>query len=381
MRTGAIASVGPVRQYPPVQLDHLALVFHWPIVVPLIAVALLAAALYVPFGALLGIACGVALVGAVVAAVHHAEVVAHRVGEPFGTLVLALAVTAIESSLIVSVMLAGGENKAALARDTMYATVMIIVNGVVGACILLGALRHREQTFRIEGAGPALAALATLATLVLVMPAFTVSAEGPRYTPSQLGFVAVSSLVMWCVFVFFQTVRHRDYFLPPRGTVADESVHAAPPTSAQAWASFALLLVALVAVVGLAKVLSPSIEAAVRNAGAPPAVVGIAIALLVLMPESIAAVRSALADRLQTSMNLAVGSALASIGLTIPVVVAVCLLLDIPLILGLDPKDIALLALTFLVCTIEFGSGRTSLMVGVVQLVIFAAFLFLAVVP
>ncbi len=355
---------------------------HWPSVVPLLGVALLAAALNLPFGALLGAACGVALIGAVVAAVHHAEVVAHRVGEPVGTLVLALAVTAIESSLIVSVMLAGGDDKAALARDTMYATVMIIANGVIGACVLLGALRHREQAFRIEGAGPALAALATLATLVLVMPAFTVSAEGPRYTPSQLAFVAVSSLTMWCVFVFFQTVRHRDYFLPPRSAAADETVHAAPPTAGQAWASFALLPVALVAVVGLAKVLSPSIESGVRNAGAPPTVVGIAIALLVLMPESIAAIRSALADRLQTSMNLALGSALASIGLTIPVVVAVCLLLDIPLILGLDPKDIALLALTFLVCTIGVGTGgRTSLMLGVVQLVIFAAFLFLAVVP
>ena len=320
--------------------------------------------------------------GAVVAAVHHAELVAHRAGEPFGTLVLALAVTAIESSLIVSVMLAGGEAKAALARDTMYATVMIIANGVVGACVLLGALRHREQSFRIEGAGPALAALATLVTLVLVLPAFTVSAEGPHYTPAQLGFVAASSLVMWCVFVFFQTVRHRNYFLPPGGAVADESIHAAPPTIGQAWASFGLLLVALVAVVGLAKVLSPAIESAVRHAGAPPAVVGVAIALLTLMPESLAAVRSALADRLQTSMNLALGSALASIGLTIPVVVAVCLSLGMPLILGLDAKDIALLALTFTVCTIGIGSGgRTSLMLGVVQLVIFAAFLFLAVVP
>jgi Ca2+:H+ antiporter len=351
------------------------------VIVPPLGVALLGVALYLPVGALLGAACSLVLVGAVVAAVHHAEVVAHRVGEPFGTLVLALAVTAIESSLIVAMMLAGGESKAALARDTMYATVMIIANGVVGGCILLGALRHREQSFRIEGAGPALAALATLVTLVLVMPAFTVSAEGPRYTPAQLGFVAVSSLIMWCVFVFFQTVRHRDYFLPPSGA-ADESVHAAPPTVGQCWASFGLLLVSLVAVVGLAKVLSPAIEAAVRNAGAPPAVVGIAIAIVILMPESLAAARSALADRLQTSMNLALGSALASIGLTIPVVVAVCLALHIPLILGLDPKDIVLLALTLLVCTIGIGSGgRTSLMLGVVQLVIFAAFLLLAVVP
>jgi len=182
--------------------------------------------------------------------------------------------------------------------------------------------------------------------------------------------------------VFFQTVRHRDYFLPAAGAVADESVHAEPPTIGQAWTSFALLLVALVGVVGLAKVLSPAIEAGVRTAGAPPAVVGVAIALLTLMPESLAAVRSALADRLQTSMNLALGSALASIGLTIPVVVAVCLALNIPLVLGLDAKDIALLALTFLVCTVGIGSGgRTSLMLGVVQLVIFATFLFLAVVP
>lgn len=358
------------------------LVLRWPIIVPVVAVALLAVALSQPLGAILGLVCGVALVSAVVTAVHHAELVAHRVGEPFGTLVLALAVTAIESSLIVSLMLAGGEAKAALARDTMYATVMIIVNGVVGACVLLGALRHREQTFRIEGAGPALAALATLVTLVLVLPAFTTSAEGPRYTPAQLGFVGISSLLMWSVFVFFQTVRHRDYFLPSGGAVADESAHAAPPTTGHARTSFALLLVALVGVVGLAKVLSPAIEAAVRLAGAPPAVVGVAIALVTLMPESVAAIRSALADRLQTSMNLALGSALASIGLTIPVVVVVCLVLGTPLVLGLDAKDIVLLALSFLVCTIGIGSGgRTSLMLGAVQLVIFATFLFLAVVP
>jgi Ca2+:H+ antiporter len=355
-------------------------VSHWPTFVPLLGAALLGVALNVAVGPLLVTACGAALIAVVVAAVHHAEVVAHRVGEPFGTLVLALAVTAIESSLIVSVMLAGGEDKAALARDTMYATVMIIVNGVVGACVLLGALRHREQAFRIEGAGPSLAALATLATLVLVMPAFTVSAEGPSYTTAQLAFVGVSSLVMWCVFVFFQTVRHRDYFLPARN-VADETTHASPPTNGQTWASFALLLVSLVVVVGLAKVLSPSIEQAVRDAGAPAALVGIAIALLVLMPESIAAIRSALADRLQTSLNLAFGSALATIGLTVPVVVVTCIVLDIPLVLGLEGKDIALLALTFLVSTIGAGSGRTNMMLGVVPLVIFAAFLFLAYVP
>jgi Ca2+:H+ antiporter len=372
--------VGPRALYVATLALKETFVSQWPLIVPLLGVAVLLAALVFPFGALLGTACAVALVGAVLAAVHHAEVVAHRVGEPFGTLVLALAVTAIESSLIVAVMLAGGAEKAALARDTMYATVMIIANGVIGISVLLGALRHREQSFRIEGAGPGLGALATLATLVLVMPAVTVSAPGASYTASQLAFVALSSLTMWCVFVFFQTVRHRDYFLPTVD-VSDEAVHAAPPTTGRAWASFTLLMVSLVAVVGLAKVLSPSIESVVRDAGAPPAVIGIAIALLVLMPESIAAIRAALADRLQTSMNLALGSGLASIGLTIPVVVLVSILFDLPLVLGLDSKDIVLLALTFLVCTIGVGSGRTNMMQGVVQIVIFAAFLFLAVVP
>jgi Ca2+:H+ antiporter len=352
----------------------------WPVVVPVVAIGLLAAALVWTAGAVLLAVSAGALVGAVLAAVHHAEVVAHRVGEPFGTLVLALAVTAIESSLIVSVMIAGGASKAALARDTMYATVMIIVNGLVGLSVLVGAIRHREQVFRIEGAGPAFAALVTLSTLVLVLPSYTVSAPGQDYTSSQRVFAGLSSLVMWCVFVFFQTVRHRDYFLPLHD-VSDELVHADPPTAARAWASFGLLLVALVAVVGLAKILSPAIEAAVRSAGAPPEVIGVVIAMVVLMPESLAAVRAALADRLQTSFNLAFGSGLASIGLTIPVVVLIAMLFDLPLTLGLEAKDIALLALTFVVCTIAIGSGRTNMMQGVVQLVIFAAFLFLAVVP
>jgi Ca2+:H+ antiporter len=251
---------------------------------------------------------------------------------------------------------------------------------VVGACVLAGALRHREQSFRIEGAGPALAALVTLATMVLILPVFTTSAPGPIYSKSQLAFTALASLALWAVFVFVQTVRHRDYFLPPEAA-KDESTHAAPPTLRQAWVSFALLLVSLVAVVGLAKVLSPAIEAAVDAAGAPPAVIGVAIAALVLLPEAYAAVRAALADRLQTSMNLALGSALACIGLTIPAVALASVLLDLPLVLGLDAKDLVLLVLAFLVSTITLGTGRTSLMQGAVHIVIFAAFLFLTLVP
>ena len=352
----------------------------WTVAVPVASILLLGAALYLPPNPLLTLACVAGLMAVVVAAVHHAEVVAHRVGEPFGTLVLALAITVIEVALVVSMMLAGGPDKAALARDSVYAAVMIICTGVVGACVLAGALRHREQSFRIEGAGPALAALVTLSTMVLILPVFTTSAAGPRYSKAQLAFTAVASLSLWAVFVFVQTIRHRDYFLPPEAA-QDESAHAAPPTLRQAWVSFALLLVSLVATVGLAKALSPAIEAAVDAAGAPPAVIGVAIAALVLLPEAFAAVRAALANRLQTSMNLALGSALACIGLTIPAVALASVLLDLPLVLGLDPKDLVLLMLAFVVSTITLGTGRTHLMQGAVHLVIFAAFLFLTLVP
>lgn len=348
--------------------------------VPLAAAGVLAASLALPMGAVLAAVCALALIGAVIAAVHHAEVVAHRVGEPFGTLVLAVAITVIEVALIVSMMLAGGPDTATLPRDTIYAAVMIICTGVVGICLLAGGLSHHEQTFRLEGANGALSALVALTGLSLVLPTFTTSSAVGTYTASQLVFVAASSLALWAIFVFVQTVRHRDYFLPPTNA-ADEAEHAAPPSVVTAVVSFALLLVALVSVVGLAKQLSPLIESAVVAAGLPKAVIGIAIALLVLLPETWAAVRAALADRLQTSMNLALGSALASIGLTIPAVVVTATVLDLPLTLGLPPKDLVLLALTFLVGTITLGTGRTNMMQGAVHLVLFAAFLFLSMVP
>jgi len=177
-----------------------------------------------------------------------------------------------------------------------------------------------------------------------------------------------------------QTVRHRDYFLP-KGEAAVADAHAAPPSAALAWASFGLLLVSLVAVVGLAKTLSPGIEAIVARAGAPETVIAIAIAMLVLLPETWAAIRAALADRLQTSLNLALGSALASIGLTIPAVALATIWLGTPLVLGLEPKDLVLLVLTFVVSAITLASGRTHMMQGAIHLVIFAAFLLLALVP
>ena len=352
----------------------------WSLATPLVAAALLGLSLVLPVGLALGSLSALALVGAVIAAVHHAEVIAHRVGEPFGTLVLALAVTVIEVALIVSMMLAGGPDKATLPRDTIFATLMIICNGVVGLCLVVGSLRHREQAFRVEGANAGLATLIAMATLTLVLPTFTISSPGPTYTISQLAFAATMSLVLWAVFVFVQTIRHRDYFLPV-GDIADADAHAAPPSAGVAWASGALLLLALVAVVGLAKVLSPGIEAALAAAGAPKPVLGIAIAMLVLLPETVAAVRAARRNRLQTSLNLAYGSALASIGLTIPAVAVASVWLQLPLVLGADSKDLVLLMLTVVVSSITLSSGRTHVMQGAVHVVIFAAFLFLALVP
>lgn len=352
----------------------------WPWLTPVVAFALLVGAVIAGVGPLLATLCGIALIGAVIAAVHHAEVIAHRVGEPFGTLILALAVTVIEASLILSMMFAGGEGAGYLARDTIYAAVMIISSGVVGACILVGSLSHGEQSFRVEGAGAGLAALIVMSSLVLVMPDFTTTSGIGTYSIAQLGFVAVASAALWAIFVFVQTVRHRDYFVPV-ANAADPEMHAKPPTTGAAWTSFGLLLLALVAVVGLAKMLSPTIEHAVDAAGAPRAVVGIVIAALVLLPEAAAAIRAARANRLQTSMNLGIGSALASIGLTIPVVVVASIAFGLPLVLGLQPKEMAVLAITLLTSAVTLGTGRTYLMQGAVLLVIFAAFLFLAFVP
>ncbi|MFN7986766.1 MAG: ionic transporter y4hA [Thermoanaerobaculia bacterium] len=353
---------------------------HWPIVVPPLGLVVLALAAALGAGPVLGTLAALGLVAAVFASVHHAEVVAHRVGEPLGTLVLAVAVTVIEASLILSMMIAGGPAKAALPRDTVFSAVMVIANGVVGLCVLLGAIRHREQSFRVEGAGSALAALVALAALTLVLPSFTTSTPGPTYTSSQLAFAGAASLALWAVFVFVQTVRHRDYFLPAADP-ENEAVHAAPPSKAQAFTSFGLLVASLVAVVGLAKVLSPALERSIAAAGAPPTVLGVAIAILVLLPETLAAVRAARANRLQTSFNLALGSALASIGLTIPVVAVASLTLQMPVTLGLDAKDLVLLTATFVVGSITFGSGRSNLLQGAVHLLLFAAFLFLSLVP
>jgi Ca2+:H+ antiporter len=358
----------------------------WTYLVPVLSAALMIVVLILPMSVTLALISAPALIGAVIAAVHHAEVIAHRVGEPYGTLVLSISITIIEVALILTIMLAAGPEKATLARDTIFSVIMITCNGLVGLSLLIGALRHHEQSFHVVGSNASLATLIALTALCLVLPMFTTSSPGPTYTTSQLIFAAVASLLLWGTFVFVQAIRHRDYFLPvgEDASVGEDTggeAHAPPPSTQRALASFAMLLVSLVAVVGLADLMSPKIESAVVAAGAPKEVLSIVIAMLTLLPECWAAVRAALADRLQTSLNLALGSALASIGLTIPTIALSSILLGTTMILGLAPKELALLVLTFVVASVTLVAGRTHMLQGVVHLVIFGAFVFFALVP
>lgn len=354
------------------------LLSHWVWVLPLLAMIGVLAS----FGASLPVALvGILLAGAVIAAVHHAELVAHRIGEPFGTLVLALAVTIIELGLIVTLMSAAGEGAESLARDTVFAAVMIILNGLIGICLLIGGLRHREQSFQQTGVSASLATLSALTVFSLVLPNYTVSEAGPVYSTSQLAFVAIVSVLLYGTFVAVQTVRHRDYFLPPKDKAADVDVHADRPTAGAAGLSFALLLVCLVSVVMLAKKLATPIETMVDDWGAPRAFVGVIIAALVLLPESVAAIRATLANRLQTSLNLALGLALATIGLTIPAVAALSMAMAMPITLGLDSKSMVLLMLTLLVSAQALATGKTTILQGVVHLVIFGVYLFTTIIP
>ena len=322
------------------------------------------------------------LIGGVMSAVHHAEVVAHKTGEPYGTLVLSISVTIIEVSLIISMMLAGHEGSEFIARDAVFATVMIVVNGVIGICIFVGGLTHHEMSFRNDGMLSSLAVLTALATFILVMPIVTTSTPGPDFTKSQLAFAGIASFALYAAFLFFQTVSHRDYYLPKtEDKKTDINFHALKPGNLKTAVSVALLILSLILVVGLAELLSPAIEAGVKAAGAPKTIVGIAIAMLVLMPEGYAAVRAARANRLQSSLNLALGSALASIGLSIPTIAAIAILFHLPLSLGISDLNMTLMYLTFFTGALTLAIGRTTLLQGVVHLIIFFEYLFLSLVP
>jgi Ca2+:H+ antiporter len=346
----------------------------WTTVVPVLAVLVTAVTWGSKPGTVVLVVIAALLGSAVLAAVHHAEIVAHRVGEPFGSLVLAVAVTVIEVALIVTLMVAGGDEASTLARDTVFAAVMITCNGIIGLSLLVATLRHRTASFNAEGTASALATVATLATLSLVVPSFTTSRSTPEFSPLQLTFAAIASLVLYALFVLMQTVRHRDYFLPAQTARHDPEHHAEPPTRRAAVTSLWLLLVSLVAVVGLAKLESPAIEDVVGD-------VGVVIALVVLLPETLAAFRNARSDRMQSSFNLGFGSAMASIGLTIPVIALASIWIDTPLVLGLGPLQTVLLALSVIVAALTVLPGRATLQEAGVHLVLFASFVFLAFVP
>jgi Ca2+:H+ antiporter len=354
---------------------------RWTTVVPVLAAVLLAFLWGSKPSTVVLVIVGIVLAVAVLAAVHHAEVVAHRVGEPFGSLVLAVAVTVIEVGLIVTLMVTGGDETSTLARDTVFAAVMITCNGIVGVALLVAALRDNVAPFRPEGATASLATIATLATLTLVLPTFTTSTPGPRFSGTQLAFAAVASLALYLLFVFVQTVRHRDYFLPDEGDPEAPDAHAHAPSQRQALVSVGLLLLSLVAVVGLAKIESPGIEDAVHAIGAPQSAVGVVIALLVLQPETLAAYRNARRGRVQISLNLAFGSAMASIGLTIPALAIASIWLEPPLDLGLGATQIVLLAITVVVGAMNAPLGHASVQQSGLRLVLFAAFVFLALNP
>ena len=324
----------------------------------------------------------IALFCGVLSAVHNAEVIAHKTGEPFGTLILAICITIIEVSLIISMMISGHEGSEFIARDAVFATIMIVMNGVIGLCIFIGGLKHYEMSFRNEGTNSALAVLTALATFILVMPIVTTSTPGPSFTQSQLAFAGIASFALYLAFLFFQTISHRDYYLPKaEDKKTDINFHAQKPGNLKTGVSVLLLIISLIIVVGFAELLSPAIEAGVKAAGAPKTIVGIAIALLVLLPEGYAAVRAARANRLQSSLNLALGSALASIGLSIPVIAAISILYNLPISLGISSLNMTLMYLTFFIGALTLAIGRTTRLQGVVHLIIFFEYSFLSLVP
>ncbi|MBG1233603.1 calcium:proton antiporter [Aestuariivirga litoralis] len=313
---------------------------------------------------------------AVFGAVHHAEILALKVGEPYGSIILALAVTVIEAALIISQMSTGKPGVEVIGRDAVFATVMIVLNGIVGLALLMGGARFHVQRFKLDGAAAALSVLATLAALSLILPNFTTTAPGPVYSSPQLAFVGTISLVLYAIFVFVQTVRHHDYFVTGEKNAVNIPLHRRAVTLA-----LIFLPLSLVAVVLMAKALSGPIDAAIAAAGLPTAVLGVVIAFIVLLPESIASLRAARVNDLQTSLNLALGSAIATIGLTIPTLAAYSLWHGDKLSLGISPQSTALLVLTLFISSVTLATGRTTILQGAVHLVIFGAFLFLTAWP
>jgi Ca2+:H+ antiporter len=353
---------------------------QWALVLPTACALVLAGRLAGADGFVSSFFLGVGLLGAVTAAVHHSEVIAHRIGEPYGTLVLALTVTIIEVALIVSLIASGGSAETAIARDTVFASIMLILTGLMGLCLLVGGQHHTEQRFGLEGVSASLATLATIGALTLIFPNFTTTAPGPAYSNSQLAFVATVSLLLYATFIFVQTIRHRDYFLPQTGPDGVDA-RAIPPSKREMYISVGALAACVLMVVVIAEVLAPQMENVLVVMNAPKELVGLIVSSVVLMPEGVAAIRAARRNRLQTSLNLALGSALASIGFTIPAVAIISLFNGWTLALGLPQKESVLLGLALLVSSLSLNTGRTTVLQGAVHLTIFMVYVFTVVVP
>lgn len=326
----------------------------------------------------------VGLIASVFCAIHHAEVIAHKVGKSFGTLVLALSVTIIEVALIVSMMLSGGENTMGLARDTIFAAIMIILNGIIGLSLVIGGRKHLIQGFNLEGVTAALGTMTVIVVFALIIPNFvTSSGTAGIYSSKQLGFIAVITLILFAAFTFVQTIRHTEYFLPIEINEDNDNqnIIAAPPTHKTTIVSLGLLIGSLIAVVLSAKAISPTLEDFLGRAGAPLATLGIIIAAIVLLPEFGIAIRAATANRLQSSLNLAIGTAIVSIGLTIPAVAILSIFMGWELELGLDATSMTLLVLSLFVVSNSLRTGNTTVLPGIIHLAIFAAYIFLSFVP
>ena len=313
------------------------------------------------------------------AVVRHAESLAAKLGEPLGTLILTLSVTGIEVMMISSVMFTG-EGHPALARDAVFAAVMIVLNGMVGLSLLLGGLRYREQTYNLQAANAFLAVIVPLVVLGLVLPNFTVSATGPKFSPLQAAFLIGMSIALYGVFLAIQNVRHREYFLEPTAAATTECPSAREPADPEVRSPayhFPLLLVYLALITYLSRQIAVPIDYGIDVLKLPAALGGLFVSVLVLSSESLSAARAALANQLQRSVNLLLGSVLATISMTIPAVLAIGLISGQTIHLGLDAVDMTLLVLTLGVSTLTFASGRTNVLLGAVHLLLFLAYLML----
>lgn len=355
---------------------NLKTLLHWSYIFPILSLIYYLSGI-VDNNSWLALVGSLLLISSVLAAVHHAEVVAHKVGEPFGTIILAIAITVLEVGLIVSLMVAGGKETDTLARDTVFAAVMLILNGILGACLLVGGIKFKEQFFARTSGNMALISLVAIVVMTLILPNYTTTELSATFSKAQLIFFSVASLVIYSTFLMVQTVRHRNYFLPEN----DDEPHADPPNNMTSTMSLVFLIICLGVVVVMAKSLSPTIEAVVHNFGAPKALVGVIIAAVVLLPEGMAAIKAARRNQFQTSLNLALGSAIASIGLTIPCVAVVSIMYDLPFVLGLDIKSMVLLALSLYTVMLSLSRGKTNILYGVVLLVNLLAYIFTVIVP